>query len=174
MQNKWRDHPSLQEVVFRASTSAKFVDLFGLVVLKKLTSLNQHFNISLFFAYFAMSVCVEDFFKELMNFSLQPKTFFWWILHNFGLYGQFHVSDWLMMICVSGIGASSAGIETSADVVTSQSHLGRFWVCLISGNPASTVSGLSYIKRVDADAGGWFGRAVMMSEAMGACHWQSL
>jgi hypothetical protein len=59
-----------------------------------------------------------------------------------------------MMICVSGIGASSAGIETSADVVTSQSHLGRFWVCLISGNPASTVSGLSYIKRVNADAGG--------------------
>jgi hypothetical protein len=174
MQNKWRDHPSLQEVVFRASTSAKFVDLFGLVVLKKLASLNQHFNISLSSLTLQCLFVWRIFFKNWWISLCNRKPFFWWILYNFGLYGQFHVSDWLMMICVSGIGASSAGIETSADVVTSQSHLGRFWVCLISGNPASTVSGLSYIKRVNADAGGWFGRAVMMSEAMGACHWQSL
>ncbi|KAG0576801.1 hypothetical protein KC19_5G108700 [Ceratodon purpureus] len=32
-----------------------------------------------------------------------------------------------------GTGTGSAGIETSADVVTGQSHLGRFWGCLISG-----------------------------------------
>lgn len=55
------------------------------------------------------------------------------------------------MIWVLGIGTTSAGFETSADVATNQTSLGRFWVCLISGNSASTVSQLFYINTVYAD-----------------------
>ncbi len=57
-----------------------------------------------------------------------------------------------MIIWESGVGTSSAGIETLADAVTNQSPSGRFWVCLISGNPGSTMTQISYIRGGNADA----------------------
>ena len=50
-------------------------------------------------------------------------------------------------IWVTGVGTSSAGIETLADVVTNQSPLGRFWVYLISGNLGSTMTQFSCIRK---------------------------